>query len=144
MSSHITDAEATRIASYMGAMMRLFGLPAWRILIMEDPCDEDANASIQVVYGQHCAQLYLCDDWSSLPDETRFEVITHEVCHILHFRIDNTFDLLKSHKHWRSAYEVYRHETELMVDHLVQVLMETHRLKEAWNQCASETMSDST
>lgn len=135
MPSHVTKREAQAVADYAADVIALLALPRWRILIMEEPCDDDCIASIDSVEGKYTAQLWLCTDWMKRADDERRDTITHEVLHLLHFRVDHIIadarDLMHDHEH-DALHHRYRRETELMVDHLAGFLADTHRLRDAW------------
>lgn len=132
---HTTKREAQAICDYAVDVIGALGLPGWRVLLMEDPCDDDCLACIVPVEGKYTAQLYVCTDWMKRDDDERRDTITHEVLHLLHFRVDHVLDdardLMHDHEH-DALHKRYRRETELMVDHLAGFLARTHTLRESW------------
>lgn len=122
-------------------VLQLLNMPGWQVLVMEEPAEEDAVASISPVYGKYTAQLYLGSDWMKRTDDDRCETVVHEVLHLLHFRINHVIDdargLMRDHEH--DALEVrYRRETELMVDQLAKFLSRTHTMRESWDTAHSK------
>ena len=134
--SHVTNREAQAVCDFAKNVVEALHMPGWQILVMEDPADDDAQATIDWVYGQYTAQLYLASDWMKRSDANRREVVVHEVLHLLHFRINHVFDdaadLMHDHEH-DALMKRYRRETELMVDHLAKFLSRTHTLEQAWD-----------
>ncbi|MBS45309.1 MAG: hypothetical protein CMH83_19495 [Nocardioides sp.] len=55
--SHVTRREAAAICTYAAALCPLLRMPAWRILVMEDPADDATNASIDWIDQRHVARL---------------------------------------------------------------------------------------
>lgn len=134
--SHVTKREAQAVADYAATLCSLMGMPAWRLLVMSDPSDEDAHAMIEWIDQPHVAQLWLNARWMTLDSDTRRECITHEVLHLLHARVstvafDDSEHLMRDHEHedWKRR---VRREFELMVDHLATFMAKTHQLEEAW------------
>lgn len=134
--SHITKREAQAVCNFALDVIGMLHLPGWQVLVMEEPCHDDALASIDRTYGKYTAEIRLCADWMTRSHDERRETITHEVLHLLHFRIDHIFGDARraAPKHQRKVLaRRYRHETELMVDHLAKFLSRTHTLSEAWD-----------
>lgn len=136
MPSHVTKRECGAVAEFAAQVLSALNMPAWQILVMEEPADEDDFASISKIDGKHVAQIYLSTDWMKRTDEERRETITHEVLHLLHFRIDHVLDdakpLMREHEHDMLMTRYWR-EAELMVDHLARWLSRTHSLEQAWD-----------
>ena len=135
---HVSDTEATAVLHYATSVLATLRMPKWTVLIMEDPCDEDALASVTPVDGRYSAQLYLSKDWEELSNDARRICVTHEILHLMHRNVstvvlDDTVDLMHDWEHDRWARTV-RREFELMVDHLAHFLGETHNLIEAWDE----------
>lgn len=135
--SHVTKREAQAVCNYAAAMCRTMGMPGWRIVVSEEPADDDANASIDWIDQRHLAKLWLGTEWMTLDYAERREVITHEVLHLLHSKVstvvlDDSRGYMHDHEHDDWARRV-RREFELMVDHLAQWMTTTHSLVEAWD-----------
>lgn len=134
--SHVTSREAQAVADFACELLGYLDMPGWRVLVLEDPCDTDATASIDNVFGQYTAQLRLCGDWMKLPDEKRLETVTHEVVHLLHIRINHVFEdaqeYMHDHEH-ESLMRRYRRETEYMVDHLAKFIARHSTIRQVWD-----------
>lgn len=134
--SHITKREAQAVCDFAAEVLTALRMPAWTILVMEEPADDDDLGSINYVEGKYTAQLWLSSDWMKRTDQDRRETVVHEVLHLLHFRvnhvIDDARDLMPNHEH-DALQRRYRRETELMVDHLAKFLAGTHSLESAWD-----------
>lgn len=135
--SHVSDAEATAVLDYATNLLATLRMPAWTVLIMENPADDDCLASVVPVDGRYSAQLYLCADWEKRSHEERRTVVTHEILHLLHRNVsvavlDDSQDLMHAWEHEQWERRV-RRELELMVDNLAHFLAETHTLVEAWD-----------
>ncbi len=89
--SHVTKREAQAVCDFALDVIGMLHLPGWQVLVMEEPCHDDALASIDRTYGKYTAEIRLCADWMARSDDERRETITHEVLHLLHFRIDHIF-----------------------------------------------------
>ncbi|WP_299055077.1 hypothetical protein [uncultured Nocardioides sp.] len=141
--SHVNKKEAQAVADYATDVAYALSLPRWRILVMTDPCGDDAMATVDTVDGKWTARIWLCEDWMTQPYDTRRETITHEVCHLIHMRLADTViedskPLMRNgdHRDWTRR---VRREFELMVDHLAVFLAETHSLERAWDKAHGRT-----
>jgi hypothetical protein len=136
LGHHVTDAEADAVLQYATTVMKTLGMAQWVVLIQQDPCDEDAYASVESVTGRYVAKVFLSDGWMDLSTDVRRNTITHEVLHLVHARIDaeidDTQDLMHDHE-FDAFKRRYKRETELMVDHFATFMADTHRLTEAWD-----------
>ncbi|MDN4174721.1 hypothetical protein QWY28_17300 [Nocardioides sp. SOB77] len=143
--SHVTKREAQAICDYAADLAGLLNMPGWRILVMEEPTqdDDEAYATIDWIDQKHTAQLRLCPSWMKLDDATRRECITHEVLHLLHARVstvalDDAAVYMRDHDH-RDWSRRVRREFELMVDHLATFMSRTFKLEEAWDRAHGRT-----
>lgn len=135
--SHVTKREAQAVCDYAASLCAAMRMPGWRIIVMDDPADEDANASIKWLDQRHVAQVSLGENWMTLSSDERRECITHEVMHLLHARLstvvlDDSATYMHDHEHDDWSRRV-RREFELMVDHLAQWMAMTHTLVESWD-----------
>lgn len=123
--SHLTDKESTAALRLAVEVGEILGIGLWSIRIMEEPCADDCHASVKVIEGRYVAEISLSKDWSSLPKEEKKLTIIHEMCHLLHFRIDHAFESARQFMH-DYEYDIveaqYRHEMELLVDRLAMVI----------------------
>lgn len=134
---HITKKEADAVAEFAGQLLELLRLPAWTVLIMDEPCEDDAVASIRPIEGRHVAELSLAADWMKRRNEERLYTVVHEVCHLVHARVNDAVHDAEFHMHdyeFRTFWGRYRRETEYMVDHLAFFLSRTHCLEQAWEK----------
>lgn len=141
--SHVTKAEAQAVCDFATNLCAAMRMPGWRILVMDEPCDEDANASIDWIDQRYVARLYLGCHWMKLPYDERREIVTHEVMHLLHSKVstvvlDDTEHLMHDHEHKDWGRRV-RREFELMVDHLAQWVAHTHSVAESWDHAHGRT-----
>lgn len=137
LGHHVTDAEAGAILDYATQVMKTLGMAQWVINIQQDPCDDDAHASVEPVYGRYVAKVSLHENWMDLSTDVRRNTITHEILHLVHMRIDaeidDTQDLMHDHE-FDTFKRRYKRETELMVDHFATFMADTHALPDAWDQ----------
>src|SRR5690349_11977610 len=108
---HITKAEQDAVLWYAGEVCRALGLPTWRLAIMVKPASKDAEAAIRATEGRYFANIWLNKDWMTYDNETRRNAITHEVCHLLHPRIDYLMEDLQAWMHpheWNPWHDQYR------------------------------------
>lgn len=132
---HVTDAEAQACADFAANVAEYLHLPRYKMLIMEEPCQDDALASVEVVEGRWVAQIYLSTEWMEKDDEERMLTIVHEVCHLLHRSVNYVVESSVRYMHdyeYNDLAVRYRHETELMVDHLSMFLSDHATIKESW------------
>lgn len=136
-SSHVSGREAQAICDYAAELCRTLRMPRWLILLLEEPCSKDAQASIKWIDQRWVAQLAVCRDWMKLDYDKRRTAITHEVLHLLHSQlstvvIDDSAPYMHGHEHEDWVRRVTR-EFELMVDHLATFMADTHTLEQAWD-----------
>jgi hypothetical protein len=136
--SHVTKREAQAVADFATDVCAALHLPGWRILVMDDPADDDNNAEVRTVDGRWVAQVYLSPKWMSLTDDERRDTVVHEVCHLLHARLEDAVltdsrGYMHDHEHDDWSARVKR-EFELMADHLALFLADTHTLRQAWDK----------
>lgn len=132
---HVTNAEQTAVLWYAVEVCKALGLPTWKLAIMEKPARKDAEAMIRATDGRHFANIWLSRDWMTFDDDTRRNAITHEVCHLLHPRVDDVMRDARTFMHpheWNPWFDQYHREMELVVDHLAMFMADTFRLVEAW------------
>lgn len=135
--SHVTKREAEAICSYAAEVMAALHMPAWAILVMEEPCDPGSEATIDWINQRYVAQLYLSPEWMKFDYDRRRDTVTHEVLHLLHAKVstvvlDDSQSYMHKHEHKDWARRV-RREFEFMVDHLAGWMARTHSLKQAWD-----------
>lgn len=143
--SHVTKREAQAIVDYARDVCVALGMPIWTILVMEDPCKGDAEATVDWIEQRHVAQVWLNADWMKYPDARRRDTITHEVLHLLHSRVSaaalidsKAYMRSGEHKDWSKRVQ---RELELMVDHLAGFLSRTHNLEDAWDAAHGREVS---
>lgn len=135
--SHVTKREAQAVCNYAANLCDLLGMQTWRILVMDEPCDDDANASVEWIDQRYVAQLSLAEGWMKVDYHQRREIVTHEVLHLLHSKVstvvlDDSEPFMHDHEH-RDWERRVRREFELMVDHLAGFLAKTHTLEQSWD-----------
>lgn len=125
---HLTDFEAEAVLDYLGTIATLIGAPRFRFELDNEPCDDDAYASISMHSQKYHARLALTDEWMDLPVEQRQHIIIHEACHLLHHRLDHLLNDAERfmHVHEHEAFiHAYHRERELIVDQLTATLQDT-------------------
>ena len=123
--SHLTKAESAAALELAVDVGEILGIGLWSIRILEEPCADDCHASVKVIESRYIAEISLSKNWSSLPKEEKNLTIIHEMCHLLHFRIDHAFESTRQfmHDHEYDIVETqYRREMELLVDRLAMVI----------------------
>jgi hypothetical protein len=133
------------VLAYATNVMKTLGMAQWVVIIMHEPCSDDANASVEWVDGRYVAQIRLSQDWMQLRDEVRRNVITHEILHLVHCRVSDSIDegrdLMHAHE-WSPYRRRIQRETELMVDHFATFMADTHRLVDAWHEAHGRSVPD--
>lgn len=132
---HVTQKEIDAVLAFAIEVLVALRMPAWTVLLMWDPCGDDALATIKPIDGRYVAELHLCADWMDRSDEVRRNTITHEMLHLVHARVDSVIDdttnLMHDHE-WENLRNQYVREMELLVDHFATFMSNTHTLEKAW------------
>ena len=132
---HVTEAESDAVLWFAVEVCKALGLPAWKIVLMSKPASKGAEAEIQVYKARYVASLWLHKDWMTFSDEDRRQAIVHEVCHLLHPRVDAVVRDAQTFMHpyeWKPWQGQYWREIELMVDRLALFMTDTFRLQDTW------------
>lgn len=76
-------AQTKAIERYIAELKEPLGLTDWEIVLRQDAPekDDDALATIQVVYGQRRANLRLCHEFVMIPARRQRRVLVHELLH---------------------------------------------------------------
>ena len=135
--SHLTKAEAGRAANFAAAVAAILGMARWRINIMEEPAPDDAAACIKPIEPYFRAEIKLNRNWSKEPLEMRFRTLVHEVCHLMHYQVDQVFDdaglSMPDHEHEELGRHYFR-ATEYMVDLLAMYVEQQDEVRAAWDR----------
>jgi hypothetical protein len=134
----LPDDHVDALLIYVSQLIIAMGLPSYRVLIMEEPADDDAIAEIKHIDGRYVAEVYLGKDWLERSDDEQRDTITHEVLHLWHRRLTDWLnaelrDLMHDHEFERIERQ-FHSEAELMVDNIAMIMSDTFRLKEAWRE----------
>lgn len=134
--SHLTKAEAGRVARFAAEVVSILGMARWRVSVMEEPAPDDTVACIKPITPYYRAEMKLHRDWSRQPVEIRRSAIVHEVCHLLHYQVDHVLEdaggLMHDHEHEQVATH-YERAVEYMVDLLTTFVEEQADVRAAWD-----------
>lgn len=134
---HITKAEARRLSKFMSAMASYLGQPRWwfEVDTTRTP-GKDILASIDVGRQRYEATIKICRGWSAMRNDEQLNTIVHEVCHLIHRRIDSVIEdasaLMHGHE-WSALNDRYKLEIELVIDQLAMTLTHTHEVQQLWH-----------
>lgn len=121
----MTRSQAERVVR--GWQERL-GLDRWRIEILwDEPADEDENAKVWRSGWYDNARLYFNKDWPAWPRERFEQTVIHELLHLCHRGIDETWNDLDGQLHrdaWTVATARWKQEIEGYVDRMAFHLLE--------------------
>lgn len=119
----------------------------WEVYIAEGWASDDAWASILPTDGRYVAPVKLGKEFASLGLEKQAAVLVHEVCHLLHRDCNEPVRLgmwealgkrsKKDEALYEYQYEMYRIETEKMVDRLERVFSSILPTTEVWTRMLS-------
>lgn len=138
MPKHIPKRERAAIRTFMGHLMGTLHMPLWEVVLTDDPPEAGVTAEITARNaGYYEATLALTADWMKIPSDQRRRIITHETCHLLHFRgindvLNEAAHLMHDHEH-DALMRRYRVECEYMVSHIALFIDETRAVVDAWN-----------
>lgn len=140
--THITEEEAEVVANFASEVAYHMHLPRYSFLVMEEPCEEDALASIELIEDRWIAQVRLSTEWMKRGESERMNTVIHEVCHVLHRELDWVMSQARNYMHdyeHNMLADQYRHQAELMVDHMALFLSEMKPIKKAWVKLRKKT-----
>ena len=124
---HITEREAEIVLDYLHTIATLVGLPRFEFDLDLTPCDDGRYASIFMHNQKYYARVSLNAEWMEYPPDIKANSMIHEVCHLLHHRLDHLIDdqIRYMHDHEHRAFEkAYVRETELIIDQLARTLQD--------------------
>lgn len=136
-TDHVSDIEARRVALFAAEVGEYLSLPRYRYIVMVEPCDNDAMATIHTLSHRHVAQIYLSDEWMDRTEGERMNCVIHEVCHLLHRDLDYAVKGGQQYMHdweFRSVWTHYTREVELMVDYLALFIERFSTVQESWER----------
>ncbi len=132
---HVSHKEASRAIGFMCEVTGLLNLPPYSFHLLEEPCEPEAEASIEVIEGRLAAKLRLSRGWMDVDEHEKMRTLCHEACHLLHRGVDHVVDLastsMGTYEHIRLRDEVTYHH-ELMVDHVANLMSVSDTVREAW------------
>lgn len=120
--------EVDRADAYLADLAGRLGLSGWDVWVAAEPSKDGALAHVEPTEGRRVAPVHLCSDWPERGPEDKRQILVHELLHLVHR--DQT-DLIRSalpesgylpDGAYRLLWESFRLATEVMVDHLAQVL----------------------
>lgn len=132
---HITDEQAQQILDFAVAFGRLLGLPHHWIKISTKPAPSHAIAYIVQEQQRYLATIRVCKDWSDLSEFERFHAVVHEVCHMLHRRVETavgTAEALMHDYEFGRLRNDFMIEIELMVDGLALAFCHMSEVRALW------------
>jgi hypothetical protein len=80
----MTKAEQATLTTYIRTAADEMGLRDWRIELLDEPCDEDCNAQVRLIYGRKVATVRVSGDFRCFDLERIRRTVVHELVH-LHF-----------------------------------------------------------
>jgi len=130
---HLSEAETSRVLSYVQEVKDLTELRDSRVYLMVEPADvwedeDDVHASTRWPEGHNICHLRLGRCWERLDTESKRNAIVHELLHFHHRKWTDLWeDLLKSPLHFtererRHIDNWHKAEMELLVSTLTLVV----------------------
>ena len=122
-----TESEANTLQEYIWTIRDMLGLNHWDVYLAGQYSEETAMASVHPLYGRHVAAVYINRNWFSYTPEDQRNVMVHEMLHVVH---NTQTDIVRvgysstmpSEKTANSMWTLFERETELMVDHLANMI----------------------
>ena len=140
-AEHVTREEAERVSIFAMNVGEALSLPRYQYVVMVDPCEEDALATINTPQHRHIAEISLSKEWMERTDDERMNCIVHEVIHLIHRDVDHAVAsgrrFMHSHE-FEMVWENYYREIELMVDYLAMYLSDFMTIKASWADSLKE------
>jgi hypothetical protein len=132
---HCTDEDCQQVLDFAVAFGRMLGLPHHWIKIDGKPARKGAFAEIHHEEQRYLATIYLGRDWRTISEFERFHSAVHEVCHMLHRRVETAVCTAKDLMHdyeWNTLKSSFNVEVELMVDSLALTFCDMAEVRELW------------
>ena len=118
-TNDFTTEQADSLQIYINNMARILGLETWDIYLTHACSAENTNASIHPVYGRHVAGLSVNRDWFTYSPQVQRNTILHELLHVIH---NAQTEVIRTAPTSIWLWKTFERETELMVDHLANML----------------------
>lgn len=82
---HIGEDETKRVLAYVTVIRDKMRMNNWDIVLMEEPCEKDAHASMCAFSNNHhVGNLCLSEKWHDLDNVTKANTLIHELVHLQH------------------------------------------------------------
>lgn len=107
------------IEEYVKTLASKMGLGHWDIFITKVVASEGTMAEVHPVFGRRVAQISISKKWRNYSPEEQRNTLVHELIHILH--TDQT-EVIRVSTISNSLMILFNRETELLVDHLANLL----------------------
>ncbi len=87
-------ADIQELGDYIAALLCIMGLSDWRIILMPEPPNRnaDAYAEVRPIFGQRVATLMFAPDMRSWNSEKLRRVLCHELTHCHLDRMDTAYN----------------------------------------------------
>jgi hypothetical protein len=132
---HCTEEHCQQVLDFTISFARMVGLPHHWIKISGKPAQKGALAEIKHEDQRYLATIHLGRDWREISEFERFHSAVHEVCHMLHRRVETAVceaeDLMHDHE-WNAYKSRFNLEVELMVDQLALTFCDMAEVRALW------------
>lgn len=72
------------LGEYMRNIADVMGLRDWTLNLLHEPCDDDCNAQVRLIYGRKVADIRVSEAFRSFDPERIRRTVVHELIHF-HF-----------------------------------------------------------
>ena len=142
---HVPDWECAAILRFMQELLTLLRVTQYKILVMYDPCEDDAHGTMDFTEGRYIAKLSLNRDWTTYDNDIKFNTIIHETLHITHRGVNSVVEdqvYFMYAGHYTDFRRRYQEQMELFVDHYATFMEDNYNLREFWDKCYAEARQD--
>lgn len=135
LSEHTDPGDADIALRFVDSMTTLLGLPRHFIDIPDVTACKGAIAEIEHDQQRYYAAVYLGRGWKHRTDLEKMHALTHEVCHMMHRRVETSVRRFEDHlqyHEWPAMWREVMVEMELMTDMWANALCHSDEVKELW------------
>jgi hypothetical protein len=118
-SNRFSEGFCIALGDFITYILGAIGYRDWQIVLLDEPCDPEAGASVDFIYGRRVANLKLAWDFFANPRETQAHYLMHEMCHLFCCAMDDVIDNGPSTVMGMPAFTIFHENYKLAMENAV-------------------------